>query len=87
MKKKPADQQVGFLRQLVATVVRSIVEHEDQVKIDCSVTTSGVTFVVRVNHEDIGLVIGERGATADAIRRIVWTACKKTDRRVDLEFT
>ena len=86
MRKKPADQQVGFLHQLITTLVRSIVEHEGQVQIDCSLSASGVMFVVRVNHEDVGLVIGERGATADAIRRIVWTACKKTNVRADIDI-
>lgn len=86
MKKKPSDQQVGFLRELIERMVRAIAEHEDEVRVDCNVLPLRVVFTVRVNHEDIGLVFGELGKTADAIRRIVWTACKKTDRRVDVDF-
>jgi len=86
VKKLPGDQQVGFLQKLIATLVRGIVEHEDRVQIKCSSTPARLVFTVYVHHDDMGLVIGEGGKTGDAIRRIVWTAAKKTDRRVDLDF-
>lgn len=86
MKKLPGDQQVGFLQELIIALVRAIVEHEDKVRIECNVTPARVVFTVFVHHDDMGLVIGEGGKTGDAIRRIVWTAAKKTDRRVDLDF-
>jgi len=86
VKKKPTDQQVGFLRALIESMVTAIVEHEDQVVVVCADTPARVTFSVRVHHDDVGLVLGPRGATADAIRRVVWTSAKKTSKRVDVDF-
>lgn len=86
MRKLPSDAQVEFLRKLLIAMVRGIVEHDDQVMVDYAVTPARVVFTVNVHHSDMGLVLGERGATSDAIRRIVWTAAKKTDRRVDIDI-
>jgi len=86
VRKKPADQQVPFLMDLLEHNVKAIAEHEEDVKINCSVTPARVVFTVYVNHDDVGLVLGERGTTMDAIRRLVWTACKKTDKRVDIDL-
>jgi predicted RNA-binding protein YlqC (UPF0109 family) len=62
------------------------VEHEDLVSIVCDVMPARVVFSVYVAPSDIGLALGNDGATADALRRIVWTACKKTSFRVDIDF-
>ncbi len=86
MKKKPENEQVGFLRDLLIHNVRGIVEHEDVARVECEVTPARVVFTVFVAPTDMGLVLGSEGATADAIRRIVWTACKKTSLRADIDF-
>jgi uncharacterized protein len=86
VKKLPGDQQVDFLQTLIASVVCAIVERSDQVRVQTVVMPARVVFTINVHHDDMGLVIGEGGKTGDAIRRIVWTAAKKTDRRVDIDF-
>lgn len=86
MRKLPGDKQVGFLQELIITLVRALVEHEDRVRVECAASPARVVFTVFVHHDDMGLVIGEGGKTGDALRRIVWTAAKKTDRRVDIDF-
>ena len=86
MKKLPPDQQVDFLRTLLEGNVRAITEFEQEVRVQCDVTPARVVFTVFVHHNDMGLVLGDNGATADAIRRIVWTACKKTNYKADMDF-
>ena len=86
MRKLPEDQQVEFLHKLVDHNIHAIVEHEDLVHIKCDVMPSRVVFSVSVAPSDMGLVLGNEGATANALRRIVWTACKKTDLRCDVDF-
>lgn len=81
MRKLPADMQVDFIVGLVEGNVRAVVEHQDDVDLDARQAGSVLTVDVRVHPDDTGLVLGDRGATIDAIRRIVWTACKKTDIR------
>lgn len=89
-KKRPADQSI-FLLGIIKHNVCAIVEHEDEVLIEVVDDfefnmNNHLSVNVFVHHDDVGLVIGESGATADAIRRIVWVACKKTDLRIDVMF-
>lgn len=84
MKKKPAVEQVDFLRDIVERNVRALVEHEDKVEVETTAVPGQVVFVIRAHEDDVGLVLGERGMTINAIRRIVWIACKKTDLRADI---
>jgi len=86
LKKKPEGEQVEFLRSLVEHCVLSIVEREEEVRIEQDVTPARVVFSVFVASTDIGLILGNDGATADAVRRIVWTACKKTKYRCDIDI-
>lgn len=86
MKKKPEHEQVAFLKDLLLQLVRGIVEHEDVAYIECKESPVRVALTVFVKHSDMGLVLGNEGATANAIRRIVWTACKKTNLKADIDF-
>ncbi len=86
MKKKPESEQVGFLQNVLMHNVVAIVEQEDMARVECEVTPARVVFTVFVAHSDMGLVLGNAGATANAIRRIVWTACKKTNLKADIDF-
>lgn len=86
MRKLPHEQQVAFLKELIERNVCAIVERGDLVRIACTVLPARVVFTVSVHHDDMGLLLGGGGATGDALRRIVWTAAKKTDRRVDVDF-
>lgn len=86
MRKKPEGEQVEFLRGMVDRIVRDIVEHEEMVRIDCKVAPARVVLTVFVMPSDMGLVLGNEGANANAIRRLVWTACKKTSLKCDIDF-
>lgn len=86
MKKKPDGEQVAFLRGLVETCVRGIAEFEDAVRIEVDVMPARVVFSLYVAPDDVGLVLGKGGATLDAIRRVVWTACKKTSLHCDIDL-
>ena len=60
-----ADQQ--FLEYLV----KSIVDHPDDVKVDRTVDEMGVLLTLKVNPEDMGQVIGQRGGNARSIRSLL----------------
>jgi predicted RNA-binding protein YlqC (UPF0109 family) len=85
VKKKPADQQVEFLREIVRICVCGVAEHEDQVRIEYDVLPARIVFSIFVAHTDVGLVLGKAGETIDSVRRILWTACKKTIYMADLD--
>ena len=57
-----ADQE--FLEYLV----KSLVDHPEDVKVDRKVDEMGVLLSLHVNAADMGQVVGRQGATAKAIR-------------------
>jgi uncharacterized protein len=52
-------------------LVRGIVEHPDDVRVDLVTSRRGKRLEVRVNPDDLGKVIGRSGRTAKAPRQVV----------------
>lgn len=87
MRKLPADQQVEFLRGLVEINVQAIAEYAAEVQVMVGQPNHDrLVLSVYVDPRDFGLVLGNEGATLDAVRRIAWTACKKTHLRCDIDL-
>jgi len=77
---KIADQE--FLEFLV----KAIVDHPDDVKIERKVDEMGVLLSLHVHAEDMGQVVGRQGATAKAIRSLLRIVGIKHDARVNLKI-
>ena len=67
-------------------VVRSLVEHPDDVKIDRKVDEMGVLITLTVHSEDMGKIIGRQGNTAKAIRTLLRVIGMKNNARVNLKI-
>ncbi len=78
--KKTADQE--FLEY----VVKALVDHPEDVKIERKVDEMGVLLSLRVNAEDMGQIIGKGGSTARAIRNLVRIVGLKNHARVNLKI-
>ncbi|GIG28018.1 RNA-binding protein [Cellulomonas marina] len=52
-------------------LVRGIVDHPDDVRVEHSTGRRGELLEVRVHPEDLGRVIGRNGRTARALRTVV----------------
>jgi len=52
-------------------LVKGIVDHPDDVKVEAKDTQRGEVLEVRVNPEDLGRVIGRSGRTAQSLRTVV----------------
>jgi predicted RNA-binding protein YlqC (UPF0109 family) len=52
-------------------LVRGIVDHPEDVRVDMLTGRRGRTLEVRVHPDDLGKVIGRRGRTAKALRTVV----------------
>src|SRR5580698_5619448 len=76
----PADQE--FLEYLV----KSLVDHPDDVKVDRKVDEMGVLLTLRVNPVDMGQVVGRQGATAKSIRSLLRIVGVKNNARVNLKI-
>lgn len=60
--------------ELVGFLVRSLVEHPDDVSIQARSTGEGTVFEVSLHADDIGKVIGRQGRVIKAIRTLVRAA-------------
>lgn len=73
-------------QQFLEYVVKSIVDHPDDVKIDRKVDEMGVLLSLRVHRDDMGQVVGRQGATAKAIRSLLRIVGVKNNARVNLKI-
>jgi len=80
MAKGAADQE--FLE----FVIKSIVDHPEDVKVDRVVDEMGVLLTLKVNSADMGQIIGRQGATAKAIRTILRVIGMKHNARINLKI-
>ena len=62
---------MSVLADALEHLVRGIVHHPDDVRVDLVTTRRGRTLEVRVHPEDLGKVIGRGGRTAKALRQVM----------------
>lgn len=80
VEKKPSDKD--FLEYLI----KNLVDHPEDVKVDRKVDEMGVLLTLKVNPEDMGQIIGRQGATARSIRSLVRIIGLKNHARVNLKI-
>ena len=67
-------------------IVKALVDHPDDVKVDRKVDEMGVLLSLKVNSEDMGQIIGKEGSTARSIRNLVRIIGLKNNARVNLKI-
>jgi predicted RNA-binding protein YlqC (UPF0109 family) len=73
-------------QQFVEYIIKSIVGNPDDVSITRSVDEKGVLLELTVNQEDLGRVIGKRGATAQSVRTLLRALGTKNEARYNLKI-
>ena len=73
-------------QQFVEYIVSSLVENPDDVVVDRIVDEKGVLLTLTVNPEDLGRVIGRRGATAQSLRTLLRALGTKNTARYNLKI-
>ena len=73
-------------KELVEFIVKHLVTQSDAVEVECKEEDGGSKILIRVAHEDVGRVIGKRGATINAIRLLAKAAAVKAGERVDVDI-
>lgn len=73
-------------QQFVEFVVKSLVSHPDSVVVERRIDEKGVLLELTVNPEDLGRVIGKRGATAQSLRTLLRALGTKNDARYNLKI-
>src|SRR3990167_11109513 len=73
-------------QQFLEYLIKSIVDHPDDVQIDRRVDEMGVLLSLKVHPMDMGQVVGKRGVTAQAIRSLLRIVGIKNNARVNLKI-
>jgi uncharacterized protein len=72
--------------QFLEYVIKALVDHPENVKLDRKVDEMGVLLTLDVHPEDMGKVIGRSGNTAKAIRTLLRVVGMKNNARVNLKI-
>ena len=73
-------------QQFVEFVVKSLVSNPDDVQVERTIDEKGVLLELTVNPEDLGRVIGKRGATAQSLRTLLRALGTKNEARYNLKI-
>jgi predicted RNA-binding protein YlqC (UPF0109 family) len=73
-------------QQFVEFIVKSLVSSPDSVSVERRIDEKGVLLELTVDPEDLGRVIGKRGATAQSLRTLLRALGTKNDARYNLKI-
>jgi len=76
------EQDVEFLE----FVIKAIVDHPKDVKVDRTVDEMGVLLTLNINPEDMGYVIGRKGQNASAVRTLLRVVGARNNSRVNMKI-
>jgi len=74
------------LSLMLSDLVKAIVDSPDKVTVETKESEDGITLILRVAEEDMGMVIGKHGKIAKAIRTVVKSAAKTDETKVIVEI-
>lgn len=72
--------------QFITSIVKSLVDKPDEVKIERSIDEKGVLLKLTVDPADLGRVIGKNGATAQSLRNLLRAIGAKNDAHYNLRI-
>lgn len=73
-------------QQFVEYIIKSLVNNPEAVSIERRIDEKGVLLELTVDPEDLGRVIGKRGATAQSVRTLLRALGTKNDARYNLKI-
>ncbi|MEI2466289.1 KH domain-containing protein [Niallia taxi] len=74
------------MQELIETIVKPLVDFPDDVAIQVTEDDDRITYLLSVNKNDMGKVIGKQGWVAKAIRTIVYAAGSQQHKKLVLEI-
>ena len=73
-------------QQFIEYIVKSLVGNPEAVSVERRIDEKGVLLELTVDPEDLGRVIGKRGATAQSLRTLLRALGTKNDARYNLKI-
>ena len=74
------------MKNILKTIIESLVEDKNAVEINETVEDKNVSYEVKVANNDMGRVIGKQGRLAKSIRTVMKAAGGKDHKKVTVEF-
>ena len=74
------------MKEILETLIKSLVEHTDEVTINQKEEEKNIVFEVKVAESDMGKVIGKQGRVAKSIRNIMKSIAGREHKKVIIEF-
>lgn len=74
------------MREFLEFIARHLVDHPDNVRVDCTVDETKAEFLLNVAESDVGKVIGKKGRTAQALRTLLAAVAAREGKRAILEI-
>ena len=75
------------MRQLIHTIVTSLVDHPEAVEILAKEDDQTITYTLSVHKDDMGKIIGKQGRVAMAIRTVIYAAGSTQQKKIYLEIS
>ena len=73
-------------KEYLECLVKGIVDHPEEVKVEKKVDEMGVLLTLSVHKDDMGQVIGKQGSTAKALRTLARVNGMKSQARVNVKI-
>ena len=73
-------------KEYLEFIVKGIVDHPEDVKVEKKIDEMGTLLILSVNKEDMGQVIGKQGSTAKAMRTLARVNGMKSHARVNVKI-
>ncbi len=73
-------------QQFIEYIVKTLVGNPDKVSVERQIDEKGVLLSLSVAPEDVGRIIGRRGATAQSLRTLLRALGTKNDARYNLKI-
>ena len=74
------------MKEILETIIVSLVEEKDAVEIKETVEEKSVVFEVKVAESDMGRIIGRQGRLAKSIRTVMKSIAGKEHKKAIIEF-
>jgi uncharacterized protein len=75
------------MKELIETIVSALVDYPGDVVVTSQEEEDRIVYLLSVNKEDMGKVIGKQGRIAKAIRTVVYAAGSSQHKKIYLEIS
>lgn len=79
-------EKKAIYQEVLENILKALVNNPDDVKVTKSLDEMGVLLSIKVNPQDMGIIIGHRGETIKAIRTLIKAIGSRHFARVNIKI-